>query len=294
MHGRIHFAAFVILTPLAGCFEAPAAAPSDAVQVTQLAQAFDPQQTGTIQGRVVWDGAVPVAQQALVRANAYNPHLYKNPAAVTTTHVPKVNPQNAGVENAVVVLRSVDPRHSKPWSHAKVRVEFKDRQLVIDQGSRRSSVGFVQRGGVIEIVNHDSEYQILRARGDAFFSMPLIEPNQMHERVLAKTGIVDLGSSAGYYWLHAHLFVAEHPYFARTDADGNFTLEQTPAGTYELVCWLPSWRVVRSERDPETGTIARLDWEDPQELTQTVRVEAGRVSDITYRWEQRVFTNLAR
>jgi hypothetical protein len=289
MHGRIHLAAFIALTPLVGCFETPAAAPVEEAPATKLAQAFDPKQTGTIRGRVLWDGAVPVAQQTVVRANAYNPNLYKNPAAVTTTHVPKVNPKTAGVENAVVFLRNVDPQRSKPWSHAKVRVEFKDRQLVIDQGGLRSSVGFVQRGGAIEIVNRDSEYQLLHARGDAFFAMPLIEPNQMHERVLTKAGIVDLKSAAGYYWLHAHLFVSEHPYFARTDADGRFTLEQAPAGTYEIVCWLPSWRVLRSERDPETGMVARLVWEDPRELTQTVRVEAGGVSEITYRWELAIF-----
>ena len=30
---------------------------------------------------------------------------------------------------------------------------------------------------------------------------------------------------------------SDHPYFAVTDAKGNFSMEGIPAGTYEVVCW---------------------------------------------------------
>lgn len=278
------------LALLAGCSElADPVSMERAEQEATLAQFFDPATTGTIEGRVVWDGDVPAAVETVVRANPYNPHLYKAPARFVTPHVPMVHAQNGGVANAVVFLRGIDPRRSKPWDHAQVRVEFQDRQLRITQGDQPTNVGFVRRGGAVEIVNHDAEYHNLRARGGAFFSMPLIDANQVHERVLAKAGVVDLTCAAGYYWLNAHLFVAEHPYYALTDAGGRFMLKRVPAGTYEIVCWLPSWRVLRSECDPETGTIARLAWDAPKEQTQKVRVQAGGVGEITYRWERALF-----
>ncbi len=38
-------------------------------------------------------------------------------------------------------------------------------------------------------------------------------------------------------WMHAYLGVLEHPYFAVTGADGTFTIEGLPAGTYEIEAW---------------------------------------------------------
>jgi hypothetical protein len=283
MHGRIYIFGFICTTLAAGCVEppAPAAAPSPP---TALGEAFDAANVGAIRGQVTWDGDVPVAEETVVRAIAFNPRLHLNPARYTTPHVPKVNPQNRGVENAVVYLRQVDPKRSKPWDHPKASVEFHDRQLIVVQGHQRSKVGFVRRGTVIDVVNRDSEFHNLRGRGAAFFAMPLGEANKLHERVLSQAGLVDLTCAAGYYWLHAHLFVAEHPYYARTDADGRFVLDQVPAGTYELVCWLPSWHVEQKEVDPETGITARLRWAPPREQTLAVTVQAHVTSERTFSW----------
>jgi len=136
----------------AGCTGIPAPAePSDVP--TTLGQSFDPAASGAIHGRVVWEGDIPVAEQFLVRAIAFNPYLHKNPARYSTPHLPRVNSQNRGVADAVVFLRGIDPRRSRPWDHTRARVEFHERQLQIAQGNTRSDVGFVRRGDSIEIVN---------------------------------------------------------------------------------------------------------------------------------------------
>jgi len=284
MHGRI--AIFVFLNLAIGCIDTtapvvPIADPPDA----NLAKDFDPTRTGTIEGRVVWEGDLPTATETIVRANAYNPYMHQKPARFRTPHVPIVHPKTHGIAGAVVYLKGIDLKRSKPWDHAKPHVMFQDRKLLIEQGDIRSGVGFVRRGAAIDISNRDDEYHRLLARGKAFFALPLIEPKQTHERILKHEGLVDLTCGMGCYWLNAHLFVAEHPYYTRTDAEGKFVLKDVPTGNYEIVCWLPSWRVERTERDPETATIARLAWHAPEERTQKVRVEAGRGSDITYRWK---------
>jgi hypothetical protein len=38
-------------------------------------------------------------------------------------------------------------------------------------------------------------------------------------------------------WMNGWLGVFNHPYFAVTDADGNFEIKQAPAGKYRLVIW---------------------------------------------------------
>jgi hypothetical protein len=225
-----------------------------------------------------------LAKETTVRAIAYNPSLYQKPAKFTTPHVPAVHSKTGGVANAVVYLKHVEPSKSKPWDHANVHIEFDERQLRIQQGDAQTNVGFVKRGSNVEVVNRDADFHLLRARGSAFFAMPLVEANKVHRRVLDKTGLVDLTCAAGYYWLQAHLFVAEHPYYARTDAEGRFKLDRVPAGTYEVICWLPSWHVEREERDPETADVARWIWAAPKEQTQTVRVQVAKTSEMIYRW----------
>jgi|TARA_B100001758_G_C18342146_1_gene574920 plastocyanin len=38
-------------------------------------------------------------------------------------------------------------------------------------------------------------------------------------------------------WMKTWVLVSDHPYFAVTDAKGNFSIDGIPAGTYEVVCW---------------------------------------------------------
>jgi hypothetical protein len=281
MHGRI---CLLMMLWIAGCTDVPLEPVREPnTPKAPLRTAFDASTTGTIHGQVCWDGEVPTAKEYTAIAHSTNPYLFKSPARFTLPHYPKVS-TNQGIEHAVVFLRSVDAERSKPWDHAPLRVEFKQRQLAILQGERRASVGFVQPGGVMEMVNRDAEYHHLSTRGAAFFADPLIIKDRVNRRTLAKPGIVDLSSGNGYYWLHAHLFVTEHPYYACTDANGQFRLDQVPAGTHELVCWMPSWHVKRKERDPESGTVTRVVWAPPVEQTRTIEVQAGQQAEVEYRW----------
>jgi hypothetical protein len=70
------------------------------------------------------------------------------------------------------------------------------------------------------------------------------------------------------------LFVADHPYFCRTDFEGRFTLEQVPEGRYELVCWHPNWHERSHDRDPESALIQRLYFAEPLELVRQIEVPA--------------------
>ena len=38
-------------------------------------------------------------------------------------------------------------------------------------------------------------------------------------------------------WMKTWVLVSDHPYYAVTDKNGNFSIENIPPGTYEVVCW---------------------------------------------------------
>ena len=38
-------------------------------------------------------------------------------------------------------------------------------------------------------------------------------------------------------WMKTWVLVSDHPYYAVTDKSGNFSIENIPPGTYEVVCW---------------------------------------------------------
>jgi len=44
-------------------------------------------------------------------------------------------------------------------------------------------------------------------------------------------------------WMKAWVGVFDHPYFAVTDAGGNFTIENIPAGTYEVIAWQEKFKM---------------------------------------------------
>jgi hypothetical protein len=97
--------------------------------------------------------------------------------------------------------------------------------------------------------------------------------------VLPRTGLVELTSAAQCFWMRAYLFVDDHPYYALTDERGRFALPRVPAGKYELVAWLPHWRVERQDRDPESGLIVRQFNAPPLTAVQAVEVTAGGTSE---------------
>ena len=54
---------------------------------------------------------------------------------------------------------------------------------------------------------------------------------------LKKAGIIKLRCDAGHTWMSAYVIAVDQPYYAVTDADGNFAIEGIPPGDYEMEIW---------------------------------------------------------
>ena len=239
---------------------------------------FDPANSGTVTGRVTWAGPIPAREMFLYGVPKPDGNFDIRPFPNPNT--PDVEPTTQAVRGAVVFLRGVDPTATKPWDLPPVRVELRDRQIVVKQGDdvpRRA--GFVRRGDAVSIVSAEPVFHVLRGRGGDFFALAFPDPDRPLTRNFDRAGRVELTSGAGYYWANADLFVTDHPYFTLTDADGRFTLSQVPAGPVQVVVWLPGSVVVKKERDPESGLFTRQTYAPPREVTHDLAVQPGRSTE---------------
>jgi hypothetical protein len=237
---------------------------------------------GIVQGQVTWAGTVPVIPPYRAPVSPLSEqaggakHTWANPNAVV------VDAATHGVAHAVVFLRGIEPGRGRPWDHPPVRVQMRDYQYHILQGDADSRTGFVRRGASFTMESAQPRFHSLVARGSAFFALPFPNPSQPCTRRLDRRGVVELTSGAGYFWMRAHLFVDDHPYYTRTDATGRFVLSQVPPGDYDLVCWLPNWLEGEHELDADTGLIYRLQFRPPVQVVQPVRLGPGAMSTASF------------
>jgi hypothetical protein len=274
----------LLLPALAGCDEiAPPETPEP--KPVEMSAKFDPANTGTISGRVTWEGALPnfapITAQVPVPGGTTESRSLPNPNA------PRIDPQTRGVAGAVVYLEQIEPRQGRPWDHPAVRVEMHANDIRILQGSTPRDVGFVRQGDEFEMMSREAVPQSLCVRGSAFFTLSFPDVDRPLRRRLGKCGLVELSSGMGRFWQQGYLFVCPHPYFTWTDDDGRFTLTQVPAGDLRVVCWLPNCQVARTERDPNTIGILRLVYEKPLERVIPIRLGAGDEKQAQFRMMQK-------
>jgi hypothetical protein len=283
MHGRFLLKALVLLLLAGahlGCEDARPQPAQVAEPKREPGSAFDAAATGAIQGRVCWEGPLPAVASFQIER-----HRFSVPADVpahlqrANPNAPLVDPQGRGVHQAIVFLRGVEASKARPWDHPPVRVELRDLRLQLFQGEKAVRAAFVRQGEDISMYLEDRRFYSLHASGAVFFTYTFVEPALPRARRLEKQGRVRLTSANGYYWMEGHLFVDNHPYYARTDRQGHFRLDQVPAGHYDVICWLPNWRIARRDRDPESCLVTRVDFAPP--LEQTKQVEAHPRRSVT-------------
>jgi hypothetical protein len=271
MHGRKMLCLFFPPILLCGCNDArPQGAQTSSS--TEVAGSFHADETGAIEGRVTWDGPIPDVPVFKIHGNHNDGKEHLTNLVRKNPNAPVIDPATKGVNQAVVFLRGIDPAKAKPWDHLPIVIDQSDLDLAILQGNERVHAGFVRRGDEISAISRDKFYHALRASGAAFFTLPFMDANKPTRRRLEKNGLVELSSGAGHYWMRGYLFVADHPYFTRTDKEGRFKLAQVPAGKYQLVCWLPNWKIARHDRDPETALVTRVYFEPSFERERGVEV----------------------
>lgn len=219
-----------------------------------------PAAAGTITGRVVFRGELPVLSPISVTKDR----------EVCGESMPlealMVSPASRGVQHTVVFLEGV----------ARVEGGSLLDEAVLENRACRfvPRVLAVRVGMELAVVNLDPVLHNLRAwlpgRRHVF---NVVQPTQgqVTRRTIKRPGVMTLTCDTHVHML-GYLLSFDHPHFAVTDSDGTFTIVGVPPGTYRINAWHEGWIVVRQDAD------GRVVYEPPHLLSQEVVVpEAGEV-----------------
>ena len=217
------FALILILAiAVAGCSEPDAPAP-----VQTGTQRVDPATTGTLAGRVTFDGQAP--EPAVLRTSADR--------ACDQGGAPLLDESllvggDGGLQNAFVYVKD---------GLGDYIFDVPTEPVVLDQkGCKYEPHVFgVRVGQPIEILNSDPTLHNVHAMpqtNEEFNQgMPLqgMKLNQVF--TAPEVGVPFKCDVHG--WMASYAGIVEHPYFAVTGADGRFTLPDLPPGTYTIEAW---------------------------------------------------------
>ena len=185
--------------------------------------------TGSIVGRVVWDGEKPKPLAPLaVGADAAKGCHADESHSVDTTDRSLVISEKGGIANVVVTIK-VKGAEAKPLEKA----------TVIDQRGCRFEphVAVVPVGSTVEFLNSDGVNHNVHTYPKKNKDMNKTVPGGSKEQMVATKAESFKVACDIHPWMSSHVFVTDSPYYALSDADGNFEIKGLPAGEYAISYW---------------------------------------------------------
>jgi hypothetical protein len=194
---------------------------------------------GTLKGQVVWAGPAGFKAPEL-KVDKDREHCLSKGALLDDKYV--VNPKNKGVRWVMVWLVDASGPGKKLPIHPSLK-NVKGTKVVLDQPCCQFQPhAFGIREGQILVAKNSSPIAHnvnIVSLGDENPSLNQIIPpgqNLEVENWRASSSAILLSCSI-HPWMKSSARVFNHPYFAVTDADGNFELKKAPAGKFNLVSW---------------------------------------------------------
>jgi hypothetical protein len=103
-------------------------------------------------------------------------------------------------------------------------------------------------GGTLNVGSNDGLLHHNRfinvATGESEAVAPFNDKGEIipYDRLLTKTAQYEVVCDV-HPWTHGWLVVLDHPYFAQTGANGSFTIDGVPPGSYHIRAWHPSFGI---------------------------------------------------
>jgi plastocyanin len=137
---------------------------------------------------------------------------------------------SSGIRNAVVSLQNVPSGIKRDWNFPAAKMDQK-------QCSFTPRVVIVPVGGTVEFLNSDRLLHNVRSTGK---ENPPFNRAQPHARSISfsfkQPEILRVDCDL-HSWMRGWVVIAEHPFYAVTNGDGEFVLENVPPGKYNMQVW---------------------------------------------------------
>jgi hypothetical protein len=191
------------------------------------AKRVDPAKTGSVTGRVAYEGAAPESQT--VKLDSDPACARQHPAGLTMDTV-LVN--NGGLENVFVYVKD---------GLGNYYFETPTEAVTLDQKgcSYTPHVLGLRLGQPIVIVNSDQTLHNVHAvaKANREFNFPQAIQGMKSMRTFNAPEVMVHFKCDVHNWMSAYIGVLNHPYFAVTTNGGTFELKNLPAGTYTIEAW---------------------------------------------------------
>lgn len=137
------------------------------------------------------------------------------------------------------------------------------RELTLDQKDCRfvPRVQAATRGSKLVLTSRDATLHNIHAYlgRRTLFNLAIPTKGVRIPKRLTRPGMVSFKCDAGHTWMRGYVRVFEHPYFAVTDEDGEFTIEDVPPGRHRIEVWHE--RLGEKSGTVQVGAGASASWD---------------------------------
>lgn len=154
----------------------------------------------------------------------------------------QVDAKSKGLANVVVYLRPDSDDRDAAFPAEKIHpdlVKAKPTAHVVDQPKCQFEPRIVvaRAGDTLSVKNSATIAHNVNFSSDALSFNVTVPAGKTHEvkEALAADRRPALFKCDIHPWMEGRLFVFDHPYFAKSDKDGNFELKDVPAGKWRIV-----------------------------------------------------------
>ncbi len=192
------------------------------------AKTVDHATAGTLKGRAIFEGSAPAPRELSVRGNPECAVLHAGGSIASDELLVK----DGGLKNVFVYVEKglEDYRFSAPTGP----VVIANTKCMYDP-----HVAGVQVGQPVVLENNDATLHNIHAyaKNSKAFNLGLPFQGMKQTKTFSTPEIMVPLKCDVHPWMLGYLGVVAHPYFAVTDADGNFEIKDLPPGEYTIQAW---------------------------------------------------------
>ena len=182
-------------------------------------------QVGTISGRALFKGEPPPPKELRVTLNKKTcGHTYQSESLLVS--------EKGGIQNVVVSLLRIPKGLPRKTDDKPIQID-QQKCIFIPH------VLLVPAGVEFEVLNSDPVLHSFHTIGAHNKELNIIQTKTKRRRLpvtFPEPDTIKVVCDV-HSWMKAWIIVTEHPYYALTDADGQFRLENVPEGSYRIGTW---------------------------------------------------------
>jgi plastocyanin len=195
-------------------------------------------------------------------------------AAAQALGVLVVDASGRPVSDVVVMLRRTDapPTRNDAKERPHAQMDQRNKEFV-------PHILAIEVGTWVDFPNSDTvSHQVYSFSPAKPFQLPLYKGRAHPPVLFDQPGIVTLGCNIHDSML-GFIFVADSPWFGKTDLDGRWQNAELPPGRYDLSIWSPRIRDTADNLHRLVDVGERLDLNETFKLERKLRAEPGQTAE---------------